>query len=35
MEWPVKKGYQGRARRGYYAKANNPTPGGNPTGSAN
>jgi VWFA-related protein len=35
IEVPDHKGYQVRARRGYYAKANNPTPGGNPSGSNN
>jgi len=35
IEVPDHKGYQVRARRGYFAKANNGASGGNPSGSAN
>jgi len=35
IEVPDHKGYQVRARRGYFAKANNGASGGSPSGSAN
>jgi VWFA-related protein len=35
IEVPDHKGYQVRARRGYFAKANSGTSGGSPSGSAN